>query len=346
LIKLSICIATRNRAGFIGQTLEAIAMQCGDFQGEIEIVVLDGASTDNTPVVVGNLRRGYPLIRYVRQEKNGGIDSDYDNAVGHAKGEYCWLMSDDDLVKPGAVDLILKAVGRGFSLVIVNADLWTFDFSTQIDANRLRFESNRTYPPAEFERLFEETSAYLTYIGAVVIRREIWQSRKREPYFGSYFIHVGVIFQERLPGDTLVISQPLVAIRLGNTQWRPKEFEIRMIRWPELIWSLPAIAEALRSRIYRRAPWRSLKSLLFYRAKGTYDMDDYRRWIQPRATSFRDKALAVGIARMPGTLANVIGLVFCGLFKYRDSNVHFLDMKMSRFYFGHLLKRNVNSNPH
>ncbi|MDE2084286.1 MAG: glycosyltransferase family 2 protein [Xanthomonadaceae bacterium] len=339
MTKLSFCIATRNRADFIGETLASIATQCDGRGDEVEIIVLDGASTDNTAEVIGKLQSSFPFIHYFRQESNGGVDRDYDATVGLARGEYCWLMSDDDLIKPGAVDLVLKAVSRGYSLIIVNADLWTFDFSTQIDANRLHFESDRTYPPADFCRLFEETSAYLTYIGAVVIRREIWQSRQREAYFGSYFIHVGVIFQEQLPGETFVIGQPLVAIRFGNTQWRPREFEIRMIRWPELIWSLPAIPEAVRSRVYRRVPWRSLKSLLFYRAKGTYDMGDYRRWIEPRATSFKDKALAVGIARLPGTLANLIGLVFCGLFKYRDSNVHFLDMKISRFYFGRLFKR-------
>ena len=314
-------------------------MQCDGRGEEVEIVVLDGASTDNTGEVVARLQALHPFIRYVFQEKNGGVDRDYDMAVGLAQGEYCWLMSDDDLVKPGAVDLVLRAISREPSLIIVNADLWNVDFSVRIDARRLLFEHDRSYGPSEFERLFEETSAYLTYIGAVVIRRDVWQSRPREPWLGSYFIHVGVIFQERLPGEALVISQPLVGIRFGNTQWRPKEFEIRMIRWPELIWALPAIPEALRSRVYRRAPWRSFKSLLFYRAKGTYDMNDYRRWIEPRTTSWRDKVVAVGIAHLPGVVANLIGLVFCGLFKYRDSNVHFLDMKTSRFYFGYLLRR-------
>jgi hypothetical protein len=223
-------------------------------------------------------------------------------------------------------------------LVIVNADLWSFDFSKQLDTRRLQFDNDQSYRASEFERLFVETSAYLTYIGAVVIRRDVWQSRRREPYYGSYFIHVGVIFQEPLPGDTLVISRPLVGIRFGNTQWRPKEFEIRMIRWPELIWALPAIPDAIKSRVYRRSPWRSLKSLLFYRAKGTYDIGDYHRWIQPRITSWKNKVIPVGIAYLPGVLANVIGLAFCGLLKYRDSNIHFLDMKISRFYIGSLFK--------
>ncbi|MBS0570647.1 MAG: glycosyltransferase, partial [Proteobacteria bacterium] len=48
MIKLSLCIATRNRGDFIGETLQSIAVQCDKYREDVEIVVLDGASTDNT----------------------------------------------------------------------------------------------------------------------------------------------------------------------------------------------------------------------------------------------------------------------------------------------------------
>lgn len=334
-ITLSVCIATRNRGDFIGETLRSITAQGSD---AIEIVVLDGASTDDTEQVVRSLQEGNPCLRYVKQEKNGGVDRDYDAAVGLARGEYCWLMSDDDLLKPGAVVAVLQAIERQYSLIVVNSEVRNFDFSRLLDPSRLRFSADRLYTPLEFERLFEETSAYLSYIGAVVIRRDIWSARQREPFFGSYFIHVGVIFQERLPGDTLVLSEPLISIRFGNAQWRPKEFEIRMIRWTELIGSLSAIPATVKNKCYRSEPWRSAKSLLFYRAKGTYGLSDYRRWVGPRLVSRWDKAKAWALACFPGAVANLIGLVYCRL-EYRDSNIHLLDMQASRFYFRNWFKK-------
>lgn len=334
-IELSFCIATRNRAGFIGETLENIAAQC---TSAVEIVVLDGASTDNTEQVIRGLQGKIPALRYFKQEKNGGVDRDYDAVVGLATGKYCWLMSDDDLLLPSAVDTVLRAIENNYSLIVVNSEIRSFDFSELIDANRLKLSKNRTYPPAKFETLFAEMSGYLGYIGAVVIRRDLWQTRRREPYFGSYFIHVGVIFQECLPGDTFVISEPLVSVRFGNTQWRPKEFEIRMIRWTELVSSLPGISADVRNHSYRSEPWRSLKSLMFYRAKGTYDLGDYRRWIKPRLVSRWDKAKAWVVACFPGPLANLIGLIYCS-FDYRDSNIHYLDMKASRFFIRNWFKK-------
>ncbi|WP_372716824.1 glycosyltransferase family 2 protein [Immundisolibacter sp.] len=328
-ITLSICIATRNRGAFIAETLQSVAAQLTD---AVEIVIVDGASSDNTENIVLELQGTIPNLRYQKQPVNGGVDRDYDFAVGLATGEYCWLMSDDDLLMPGAITEVLSAIENHFSLIIVNSEVRTFDFSELLDPSRLRFANNRIYEPSEFETLFTETSAYLTYIGAVVIRRNIWLARLRESFFGSYFIHIGVIFQAPLPSDSIVLHEPLISIRFGNAVWRPKEFEIRMIRWTDLIWSLSGISSATKSKCYRKQPWRSIKSLFFYRAKGTYGIMDYSRWLRPRLTSRWDRCKILSIAIFPGALANLFGLIYCRR-NYRDSNIHLLDMRSSRFYF-------------
>ncbi|MGY3265907.1 glycosyltransferase family 2 protein [Lysobacter sp. HA35] len=328
-IRLSVCIATRNRADMIGDTIRSIASQ---MRPDVEILVLDGASTDATPQVMSALCAEVPRLRYLPRATNGGIDRDYDAAACEASGEYCWLMSDDDVVLPGAIDAVLAAISTGRDLVIVNAEMRDLRLVETIDADRLRFDADRLYGPDELDRLFVEVSGYLGYIGAVVIRRALWLERDRARYFGSYFIHVGVIFQAPLPHGAIALHRPLVAVRFGNTQWRPKEFEIRMIRWTELVASLDAVAPAIRRSVYRERPWRSIKSLLFYRAKGTYDIEEYRRWIKPRAHSSVDRAKALLVACVPGMVANLVGLIYCRL-PYRDANIHLLDMKASRFFY-------------
>jgi abequosyltransferase len=341
-IKLSICIATLNRGAFIGETLRSLAFP---LRSDVEIVVLDGASKDNTEQVVTELQREIPMLRYFRQDSNHGVDRDFDSAVQLATGEYCWLMSDDDLVKPGGLDAVLRAVSEGHDLVVVNTEIKTFDLSILLDGDRLRLGGDRVYQSGEFERLFEDTSAHLGYIGAVVIRRALWLARDRESYFGSYFIHVGVIFQAPLPGSALALDLPCVTVRFGNTQWRPKEFEIRMIRWTRLVWTgLPCLSEVVKARCYPREPWRSLKSLVFYRAKGTYSLIEYRRWVLPELHSVLDRLRALSVALTPGLLANAVGLVYCS-FGYRDSNIHFLDMKASRFYLPNLLRNAFAGTP-
>ena len=243
-IKLSICIATLNRGDFIGETLDSIAAQS---DARIEIVVLDGGSTDNTEQIVRRFQTRFPHFNYIRQASPHGVDRDFNTAVEAASGEYCWLMPDDDLLKPGAIDVVLRACERRVDLIVVNAEVRTCDFQSLLVPNLLGFDGERTYEPTEIERLFEETAGYLSYIGAVVIRKEVWLARDRASYFGSYFVHFGVIFQAPLPGSALALGDPLISIRYGNAQWRPKEFEIWMFRRPELVRSLTTISDALRA---------------------------------------------------------------------------------------------------
>lgn len=338
-VLLSVCIATRNRAQYIGDTIRSIL---DDGVDGVEVVVLDGASTDTTPQVMEQLQRNFPALRYERRRSNGGVDRDYDAVVQLARGKYCWLMSDDDVLKPGAVRRVLDAASCDCALVIVNSELRNFDLSELIDGRRLQIDRDRAYGPADFNRLFVETSAYLGYIGAVVLRRDIWLARDRESYFGSNFIHVGVIFQKPLPGHAIALNDPLIEVRFGNTQWRPKEFEIRMICWTDLMKSMTAIPEDVRYRVYPAEPWRSVKSLFFYRAKGTYGIEEYRRLVRPRTHGLIDRARALMVACFPGWLANIAGLIFCRL-PYRDANIHLLDMRASRFYFRNLMKNSTEA---
>src|SRR5579864_441213 len=119
-LQLSLCIATFNRASFIGATLQSILGQCND---AVEVVILDGGSSDDTAGVVRQYAQRYPCVRYFRQEVNRGVDPDFDRAVGEARGRYCWLMTDDDLLRPGAIDTVLDAIRQDYALIIVNAEV-------------------------------------------------------------------------------------------------------------------------------------------------------------------------------------------------------------------------------
>ena len=56
---LSICIATMNRAGYLRETLEGLARQSAP---ELEVVVLDGGSTDATGPRDEHASRLEPLL--------------------------------------------------------------------------------------------------------------------------------------------------------------------------------------------------------------------------------------------------------------------------------------------
>lgn len=311
--KLSICIATLNRGAFIGQTLESIVSQVTD---EVEIVIVDGASTDNTPEVVASFAARFPRLNYVRLPQKGGVDRDYDRTVVAAQGEYCWLMSDDDLLKPGALAAVLAAAAGGYSLIVVNAEVRGPDMVEVVEPSRLTLAADRVYPPAAAEQLLADTATYMSFIGAVVIRREVWLSRERERYFGLEFIHMGVIHQAPLPGAALALAHPWIIIRHGNAQWTTRYFKIWMFNWPELIWSFDHYSAAARRAVVPHEPWRRPKILLTLKAKGSLTPRDYETTLAQRLAGPR-RWLVKLLAHTPGCLVNLPVLLF---FRWRHAD--------------------------
>lgn len=302
-LKLSICISTLNRAPFIGAALDCIISQATD---QCEIVVVDGGSTDNTEEVVSECMRRFSRLRYFRQEKNNGVDRDFDRAVELASGEFCWLFSDDDLFGPGAVAEVLASLRSDVSLVLVNAEHRDFSMSNTYIHNFFGIDSDRQYESSELNRLFEELGRCLMCICCVVIRREIWMARNREPYYGSRFIHIGVIFQQALPGKVLALASPLMWLRIGNEQTHAAEgFKVWLINLPTLVWSLP-LPRLLKQEFSAEEPWRRLDYLLDLRGRGGYSILEYQQCVRPRLRSWRDALIPMFVVLFPRRFARWI----------------------------------------
>lgn len=309
MIRLSLCLATYNRGAFIGETLDSIIPQ---LTPEVELLIVDGASPDDTEMVVGAYVQRHPSIRYYREAVNSGIDADYDKAVGYARGDYCWLLPDDDLLADGAVARVLAACAEEPDLVVVDAVIKDASLTRVLQERRLAFSGERRYAASKADDFMTDAGEALSFIGATIIRRSLWLSRDRESYYGSLFIHVGVIFQLPHLNKAIVIGEPLVIIRYGNSMWTPRRFEIWMFKWPELIWSFEGYSAEAKSSLGPRYPWRKFKHLVSFRARGAYSLREYRRHFQSMQLGWWRLAL-LAIAVVPGKLLHFAGTAFFGL---------------------------------
>jgi len=327
--KLSICIPTRNRASFIGATLESIITQ---WSPDCEIVVVDGASHDETENVVAAWANRCGRLRYVKREVSEGFDRDLDQAVELASGEYCWLMSDDDFIRSGAVARVLEVVAQNYSLIVGNAEIRDVYMSATTQENFLEIVSDRVFNETELDQLFDQCGLKLCYMGCVIIRRDVWMGRSRHRYFGSYFVHLAVIFQEPLPGSTLLMSSRLVSVRGGNQSWLAKHFELEMIILPGLVWSFP-LSEAVQRRASSARPWARFGLLLRGRGDGLYSLPIYFESFRPRHWSRLQIIGHVLIAGLPMPIAYVLSLLHHLLTRIYTSTRN----RLSRFVGAHFL---------
>lgn len=196
---ISICIPTYNFGRYIAATLQSILDQGIE---DLEIVIVDGASTDNTAEVVRDFQQRYPAIRYCCLARRGGIDRDMAKTVELATGRYCWLFSSDDLMRQGAIKIIRQEVASGHDLYLCKHTNCTLemqiigehpvlqsavhsDFRLEDQQDRLRYF-----------RLAANTEAFFSFMGGLVIKREAWVSvALNEAFVGSCWAHVARIFQ-------------------------------------------------------------------------------------------------------------------------------------------------------
>lgn len=335
-LRLSICIATRNRGAFIGETLESIITQATD---EVEIVIVDGASRDNTSEVVENFQTQFPRLNYVRLAQNGGVDRDYSRTIEHAQGDYCWFMTDDDLLKPRAIRRVLDETTRGYELILVNAENRTVNQSRVILDQRLKLNADRVYHPSQMQTLFQDAVSLMSYIGCVVVRRELWNARDKATYFGTWFVHIGVIFQLPLHGDALTIAEPLISGRIGNISWSDKSFEIWMFRWPQIVWSFPQFSDETKAKVVAQEPWRNLKALIIHRGDGSYSSAMFRKWIAPHPGAGSFKLAANMIARLPRCVVWLVVLIYFSLVRSarKTDRYHWLHVPVAQECFGWLI---------
>lgn len=218
---VSICIPTYNFGQYIGETLEAICLQASP---AVEVVVLDGGSTDNTSEVVGAFVRRIPGLRYYRQEWKGGIDRDIARTVELAGGEYCWLFSSDDIIRPGAIARVLKETLSGHDLYLLGRIECSPRMVPIRESAVLAIDSDAEFDlsdaddRARYFSLAENTYAFFSYMSSIVLRKTRWdQVPLDESYIGSCWAHVARIVAMIPDGLRLkYISEPLVLCRLGN----------------------------------------------------------------------------------------------------------------------------------
>src|SRR5437870_9918513 len=90
--KISVCVPTYNRAPLLRECLASLVRQT---YRDIEIIVSDNCSTDDTPAVMAECTD--PRLRYYRNDTNIGPYPNLNRCLELAKGDYVCILHDDDV---------------------------------------------------------------------------------------------------------------------------------------------------------------------------------------------------------------------------------------------------------
>ena len=196
MIKLSICIPTYNFGQFIGQTIDSI---CSQIVPNVEVIILDGGSTDDTSCVVENKKKSYPFLKYYKQEFRGGIDKDIEKLVNFAGGDYCWLFSADDIMLPNSIQSVLSEISSGYDIYLCTHDLCTneMDFIKEYPVffnikGKKVFHFSNDSERKNYFKLAMTSEAFFTFLAGPIFKKKIWDDHGvPESFYGTHWIIAG-----------------------------------------------------------------------------------------------------------------------------------------------------------
>ena len=103
VVDLSIVIVSWNTRDLLAQCLDSIGAHAP--QGEMEVFVVDNASTDNSAAMV---RERFPRVRLIENQENVGFARANNQAIRESTGRYVLLLNPDTRVHPGALQTLLR----------------------------------------------------------------------------------------------------------------------------------------------------------------------------------------------------------------------------------------------
>lgn len=221
--KLSICIPTYNRGAYIGATLESILSQIRD---DVEVIVSDNASTDNTEAVVLSYQAKFPLLQFHKFSSNQGADANYLKVVELAQGKFCWLMGSDDAIEPGAIARVIASLARspGLSGLTVKTQSYDQELLNPIPSTDIGINEDTYYKSAK--ECFTQLGPWFGYLSAQIVRRDLWMqvvnTYDLSPYYNAY-VHVYVIARMlKIDPNWMFLNVPCVSWRSGNDSFLDK----------------------------------------------------------------------------------------------------------------------------
>lgn len=218
---LSICIPTYNRAAFLNQNLRVLVPLVANYPKDVELIISDNASTDETVSVCEGYGLGLTNYHYFQQSENIGSENNFFWLIDHACGKYVYLMGDDDILSPDFLNIVIPYLKSPNDYDSVH---WNrFHGDAACNNNRLNDCSFFGDPVEDltFDHFVRRVYGYPNFISSIIFKKDVFVKAKDVPYsyrgyrvFGQLYWGLGLS-----NGRSLYYYFPLIIQRNPDKPW-------------------------------------------------------------------------------------------------------------------------------
>lgn len=114
---VSIIIPCYNQGEYIKETLQSVFSQTYE---NIEVIIINDGSTDNSDEIIGALIKEHPSIQYI-SVPNSGVSKARNIGIAKASGKFVLPLDADDIILPEYTKMAIEAFKEDSALIVVTA---------------------------------------------------------------------------------------------------------------------------------------------------------------------------------------------------------------------------------
>ena len=315
---LTIAIPAHNKSKFLKKAVYSIKKEIV-FGNDVNLIISDNSLNNDIKELYLKEFKNDGNIKLYNSKKYKCLDSNVNRAVELSSGKYVWIFGDDDLIVPGILIKIKEFLKKyNPSMVIMNSK--SFRDKEIIEEYRLPKGLKPIYEINENDKFLIDLVGYLTYVGGILVDRELWMANYDKSKIGSFFAHIACITAIKNNRTAHYFSSPAIKMRLGSQTWIENSFLIWHKLYPEIIWGLKNYNSKAKRKVIHPNPLNSLKTMIASRAYGRLTFYNYQKFIFPEKNiSINNKILIFLIAILPKRFFSFCYVYFILLFKKNHS---------------------------
>lgn len=223
---LSVYIPTYNRAQYIKRQLQFLLseMEEADWK-DIEIIVNDNCSTDNTQAIVEEIIANTP-IKYHKNARNLGIVGNAYKASEMTAGKYIWVIGDDDIINPHTIPYIVETLKKYPEISLLHLNYADVDSKKDLVYRGSLIKTSEGF--SVIKDLGYEGMAMLMLTTANICLKkcydlgvQVLNMVKSESYGLSMFISMACLKH----GDVYITDTAYIYNNTANMSWKNIEYE-------------------------------------------------------------------------------------------------------------------------
>ena len=265
---LSLAIPTYNRANLLDFIIKSHIKICE--KHDIQILISDNASTDNTQEIINKWKKQTTLIKSVRNDSTVLADQNVEIVLSLSNTRHTWLLGDSYFLSESLVDLVIDKMksNRKIDLFIVNLE------------GMLSSPKSKNY--TDHNLLLADLGGVMTCLSCLIFHKNIIEDGKFVNFRGSCYGHFGVaaefLGQAKIKNivwiqDKSVKSLRHPVIKKENWSLGPKVIEMGFRNWTKLKNKIVCLKSF--GKLSKLA---TLRGFLLMRLRGQLTIESYKEY--------------------------------------------------------------------